>query len=97
MHAVCETPELMRILATADKNSLLISLSLGNSLLPHGRAVSLLEADGFTFTREFGQALEQAEAAVPAQHSVIVSLRPDLFCLLEAFHCLLEAGMERLR
>ena len=66
-------------------------------LLPNRRAVSLFEANGFTFTREFGQALQEAKTAVPAQHSVVVSLWPDLFCLLKAFHRLLEAGVERLR
>jgi hypothetical protein len=71
--------------------------SLNPVLLPHRRTVSLLEADGFTFTSELRKTLQEAQTTVPAKDGVVVSLRADLLCLLEAFHRLLEAGLERLR
>jgi hypothetical protein len=41
-------------------------------------------------------ALQQAQAAVPSQNSVVITLRADLFGSLETLHGFLKVGRQRM-
>src|ERR1700753_4181766 len=50
---------------------------------------------GLVFARQLRHGLHQAQAAVPAQQRVIISLRANLFRILKAAHGILKAGEQR--
>ena len=49
------------------------------------------------FPPQLGDALQEAQAAVPAQQRVIIVFGTKLFRFFEALHCLLEAGEQAVR